>query len=124
MKWVAVCMVRRDGPVFVCRHIRMLFYLQLFLRSSYFSLVCCFQHQLPIDMVKFWGEGFWKLLAFAMQMVLVLVTGHTLAKTRVVESILKGISTILGTSPCLALPGLAFVISWAIVLWHFYGAEL
>jgi short-chain fatty acids transporter len=43
-------------------------------------------------MVNFWGQGFWKLLAFAMQMVLVLVTGHTLAKTRVVESILAAIA--------------------------------
>lgn len=33
----------------------------------------------PMEMVIFWGSGFWGLLAFAMQMVLVLVTGHTLA---------------------------------------------
>jgi len=51
-----------------------------------------FKGQSPVDMVNFWGKGFWKLLAFAMQMVLVLVTGHTLAKTKVVESILKSIS--------------------------------
>ena len=33
----------------------------------------------PLEMLVFWGNGFWGLLAFAMQMVLVLVTGHTLA---------------------------------------------
>ncbi len=53
--------------------------------------------QSPISMVKYWGDGFWKLLAFAMQMVLVLVTGHTLAKTKVVEGILKGIAGIAKT---------------------------
>ncbi|MBO8164557.1 MAG: short-chain fatty acid transporter [Brevibacillus sp.] len=35
-----------------------------------------------LEMVTFWGEGFWSLLTFSMQMVLILVTGHTLASTR------------------------------------------
>ncbi len=56
-----------------------------------------FEGQSPISMVKYWGDGFWKLLAFAMQMVLVLVTGHTLAKTKVVEGVLKGIAGIAKT---------------------------
>lgn len=46
----------------------------------------------PFQMVLFWGNGFWSLLAFAMQMVLVLVTGHVLASTKVVKNILKGIA--------------------------------
>ncbi|RLQ91248.1 short-chain fatty acid transporter [Planomicrobium sp. Y74] len=35
----------------------------------------------PVEMVAFWGEGFWALLAFSMQMVLVLVTGFVLASS-------------------------------------------
>ncbi|EGA88449.1 short chain fatty acid transporter [Planococcus donghaensis MPA1U2] len=35
----------------------------------------------PLQMVAFWGEGFWALLAFSMQMVLVLVTGFVLASS-------------------------------------------
>jgi len=35
----------------------------------------------PWQMVQHWGGGFWSLLAFAMQMALVLVTGHTLASS-------------------------------------------
>ncbi|MEZ0481151.1 short-chain fatty acid transporter [Planococcus sp. SSTMD024] len=35
----------------------------------------------PVQMVAFWGEGFWALLAFSMQMVLVLVTGFVLASS-------------------------------------------
>src|SRR6478752_5033668 len=39
----------------------------------------------PIEMVQFWGSGFWNLLAFAMQMSLVLVTGHALASSPLVK---------------------------------------
>lgn len=35
----------------------------------------------PYQMVQHWGSGFWGLLAFSMQMVLVLVTGHVLASS-------------------------------------------
>lgn len=33
----------------------------------------------PLDMMVYWGDGFWGLLAFTMQMVIVLVAGHVLA---------------------------------------------
>ena len=33
----------------------------------------------PAEMVGFWYDGFWSLLTFAMQMVLILVTGYALA---------------------------------------------
>lgn len=35
----------------------------------------------PLDMVKMWGDGFWNLLAFGMQMALIIVTGHALASS-------------------------------------------
>lgn len=44
-----------------------------------------FIHHSPIDMVEFWGSGFWNLLAFAMQMSLVLVTGHALASSPLIK---------------------------------------
>lgn len=59
-----------------------------------FILGIACEHQKPQEMVAYWGDGFWKLLAFAMQMVLVLVTGHTLAKTKPVEAILRAIAGI------------------------------
>jgi short-chain fatty acids transporter len=37
--------------------------------------------QSPVKMVSFWGDGFWKLLEFSMQMVLILVTGYVLASS-------------------------------------------
>ncbi len=42
----------------------------------------------PIQMVAFWGEGFWALLAFSMQMVLVLVTGYVLASSPIFKKAL------------------------------------
>lgn len=35
----------------------------------------------PLELVRYWGTGFWELLGFSMQMLLVLVTGFILAKT-------------------------------------------
>lgn len=35
----------------------------------------------PVDLLKHWGNGFWDLLEFGMQMVLILVTGWVLASS-------------------------------------------
>ncbi|MDC7807214.1 TIGR00366 family protein [Luteimonas sp BLCC-B24] len=39
----------------------------------------------PLALVRYWGTGFWELLGFSMQMLLVLVTGFILAKTPPVQ---------------------------------------
>lgn len=46
-----------------------------------FGLGLLLTNSSPIQMVQYWGEGFWSLLAFSMQMVLVLVTGYVLASS-------------------------------------------
>lgn len=48
-------------------------------------------HQTPLEVVEHWGNGVWGLLAFAMQMALVLVCGSTLAAAPVVK---RGISAL------------------------------
>lgn len=48
-------------------------------------------HQSPIEVVEHWGGGVWNLLAFAMQMALVLVCGSALAAAPVIK---KGISAL------------------------------
>ena len=48
----------------------------------------------PIEMVQFWGSGFWNLLAFAMQMSLVLVTGHALAQLAACKEVACEHSTV------------------------------
>ena len=44
-----------------------------------FALGMLITVQSPMDMLIHWQSGFWDLLAFSMQMSLILVTGHTLA---------------------------------------------
>ncbi len=46
----------------------------------------------PLQMVLHWGNGFWGLLAFSMQMALVLVTGHTLASSPPFKKLLGAIA--------------------------------
>ncbi len=51
-------------------------------------------NQTPMAMVKHWGNGFWSLLAFSMQMALVLVLGHALANAPSFNKILKKMARI------------------------------
>ena len=46
------------------------------------------ERQSPLAVLTFWGDGFWNLLTFSMQMLLVLVTGFMLANTPLVKGIL------------------------------------
>ena len=46
----------------------------------------------PMAMIVHWNNGFWNLLTFSMQMVLVLVTGHTLAKTPIMQKALQALA--------------------------------
>lgn len=82
-----------------------------------FGLGIFLTQQTPLDMIKHWGNGFWGLLAFSMQMALVLVTGFILADTIPVKKGLDKLATIPKT------PGgaiyvvtivslLAFFVNW------------
>lgn len=51
----------------------------------------------PIALVEMWGNGFWNLLAFGMQMALIVVTGHALASSPPVKAILVSIASIAKT---------------------------
>ena len=46
----------------------------------------------PIAVIGMWGDGFWDLLAFSMQMLLVLVTGFMLASTPSVKRVLVALA--------------------------------
>jgi short-chain fatty acids transporter len=75
----------------------------------------------PVQMVEYWGGGFWNLLAFSMQMVLVLVTGHALANSPPVKKVLEAISS-LAKSPASAIMITCFVA--AIASWINWGFGL
>lgn len=56
----------------------------------------------PVQMIDYWGNGFWDLLEFAMQMSLIVVTGNVLANTPVVKRLLEKPSA-LAKSPAQAV---------------------
>lgn len=56
-----------------------------------------FKGQTPLEMAIFWGDGFWNLMTFGMQMALVLIFGFTLAKTYTVHKILTKLTSLIKT---------------------------
>lgn len=57
-----------------------------------------FEGTAPLELIKIWGDGFWSLLAFSMQMLLVLVTGFILASSPPVRRVLAALAGV-ATSP-------------------------
>ncbi len=62
-----------------------------------FVLGMIVQHKSAMDMIRYMGDGFWSLLSFAMQMCLVLMTGHILASTKPMAAILRTIAKAANT---------------------------
>ena len=53
-----------------------------------YGLALIFTDEGPYKLVQDWGKGFWSLLTFAMQMVLIVVTGYALATTPLCQKLL------------------------------------
>lgn len=62
------------------------------------------QSATPMEVITVWGNGFWGLLSFSMQMLLVLVTGFMLASTPLVTRALTALAGLAKT------PGAAIVL--------------
>ncbi|NWN82117.1 MAG: short-chain fatty acid transporter, partial [Halomonas sp.] len=50
--------------------------------------------QTPLAVMRMWGDGFWNLLTFSMQMLLVLVTGYMLASSPPVKRLLQRLAAL------------------------------
>ncbi len=74
----------------------------------------------PMEMVTHWGNGFWDLLAFGMQMSLVVVTGFILASTPVVKRFLAKLSDLAKT-PGQAVMLVTFVALVACLINYGFG---
>ncbi|MCT4595213.1 MAG: TIGR00366 family protein [Anaeromicrobium sp.] len=74
-----------------------------------------------MPMINHWSNGFWKLLAFSMQMSLVLVTGHTLANAPLIKKGLKSLARVAKT-PTQAIMAVTFVST--IACWINWGFGL
>ncbi len=72
-------------------------------------------------MINHWGNGVWSLLAFSMQMALVLVTGHTLASSKPFKGTLRSLAKVAKT-PTQAIFAVSLVS--AIACWINWGFGL
>lgn len=90
-----------------------------------------FTRQGPMGMVVHWSGGFWNLLAFSMQMCLVLVTGNTLANAPAFKKGLNSLARVAKT-PTQAIVAVSFIsiiacwINWGfgLVVGALYGMAL
>ena len=73
-----------------------------------------FEANSPVAVIRMWGDGFWKLLEFSMQMLLVLVTGYILASSPPVKALLArmaGLASSAG-SAIILVSVVSLVASW------------
>lgn len=75
----------------------------------------------PLEMMIHWGNGFWNLLAFSMQMVLVLVTGHVLASSPFFKRFMKRVALSI-KNPAQAIMLTSFIS--AVACWINWGFGL
>ncbi len=68
----------------------------------------------PVEMVQFWQDGFWNLLSFGMQMVLILATGYVLAYHPLVQRGIDRLTAMPSTGPqAVVLVGaVSMVVAW------------
>lgn len=90
------------------------FVIVLLLTLLVFVAAMVFQQQAPMTVIGYWGDGFWSLLTFAMQMMLVLVTGFMLATTPLVQAGLDRLASRVQTAgqAIVLVTVVALVASW------------
>ncbi len=71
----------------------------------------------PLDVIRYWYDGFWALLAFGMQMVLILSTGYAIALSPPAMRAIDGLSRVVSRPAFVyftvsLLGGLLVMVSW------------
>lgn len=75
----------------------------------------------PIEVIDIWGSGVWNLTKFAMEMVLILVSGFTLAKTPFVTMLLDKVAKLADSQTkaillACAVSSVACLLNWGLGL--------
>ncbi|MEN2467189.1 short-chain fatty acid transporter [Ornithinibacillus sp. FSL M8-0202] len=104
----------------VRRYLPDAFLFAIILTFVVFILGMIFTGSSPVNMVEYWGGGFWGLLEFAMQMSLIVVTGYILANSPIVKKLLGRISK-LANSPGQAVLLVTLVASIACLINYGFG---
>ncbi len=69
------------------------------------------------ELAGFWEKGFWELLAFSMQMMLILVLGYVLAMTKPVNNLINGLIKYADTTPKAVFLVTFFTILFSLINW-------
>jgi short-chain fatty acids transporter len=104
----------------VRRYLPDAFLFAIILTIAVYILGVIFTNSSPMEMVEYWGDGFWDLLAFTMQMSLIVVTGYILASTPIIKRLLSGISRLANT-PGQAIMLVTFIASIACLINYGFG---
>ncbi len=75
-------------------------------------------YQGPFDMIQYWVKGFWNLLSFSMQMVLMVVTAFSVACSPAGQKVLRFLAAI-PNSPRSAILFMTLMVS--VVSWIYWG---
>lgn len=95
------------------------FVLAILLTFVVFGLAAALEGSGPVEIVNAWrsDKGFWGLLAFAMQMVLILVTGHALAASPIVSRGIARVARLPKTGAQAAFLVALLAVSGALLNW-------
>lgn len=113
--------IARISTKFVQRWLPDAFIFSILLTAIVFIAGVFSQDESPATMVRFWGDGIWNLLTFAMQVILTLITGHVLAQSKPVKIGLSKIATLAKT-PAQAIMLMTFIA--LIACWLNWGFGL
>ncbi len=107
------------------------FIFAVFLSVILFISGIAFNGESPYSMIVHWGNGFWGLLGFAMQMSLVVMLGNCLASAPIFKRILQRLSSIPKTPKqavalCTFVTGLCCMAQWGfgLVIGAIFAKEL
>lgn len=94
-----------------------IFVLILTLVAAFAAMIV--EQQSPMAVITMWGDGFWGLLAFTMQMLLVLVAGYMLASSPIIRRLLAAIASVVKSpgGAILLVTYIALVADW--INWGF-----
>jgi short-chain fatty acids transporter len=76
-------------------------------------------HDSPLALVDAWGRGFWELVPFTMQMVLIIVTGYVLASSGPVAAVIDRLARAPRSARSATLMIAVFSMATAWVNWGF-----
>ncbi|MCQ9121885.1 TIGR00366 family protein [Rodentibacter pneumotropicus] len=109
--------ISRGMTTFVSRYMPEPLVLAVLLSIVIFFCAWGFTEHTPIQLVNMWGDGFWNLLSFSMQMAMVVVTGNALASAPQIRRFL-GITASIAQTPSQGvmlvtfMSALACMINW------------